>query len=96
VYWSEVLNRDIIDMDTGTRIGVAADVDFVFDEVTGAIRSFLVPGRGGPFGLFRLGAPIEIPWSAVHRVGPDAILVRSQTYKSRGPARSDTGAPPVG
>jgi len=92
MYWSEVLRRDIVDMDTGVKLGTAADVDFVLDEKTGAIRSLSLPERSGPFGLFKSGSFVNIPWSAVHRFGRHVILVRTST----GRRSADSDAPPVG
>ncbi len=71
---SELAGKDMIDVQTGTRIGVLGSADLLIDEETGKIDSILLSAGG--FGFKRRDETV-IPWAAIHKIGPDMILLSS-------------------
>jgi YlmC/YmxH family sporulation protein len=70
--FSQLANKEIINLLTGARLGVVGDSDLVVDPQTGQIEKLILPQRS------RLGRPTgitEIAWSAVRRVGPEVLIV---------------------
>lgn len=68
---SELASKDIINLTNGGRLGSLGDCDLVIDPETGAIEAIMVPQRG----RMNRGQRIEIPWSAIRRVGPEVMIV---------------------
>lgn len=68
---SELASKDIINLATGGRLGSLGDSDFVIDPDTGVIQAILIVPRGRRAKQQRL----EIPWSAIRRVGPEVMIV---------------------
>ena len=68
---SELASKEIINLTTGGRLGSLKDSDFLIDPQTGTILAIVVGLRGRGARVERL----EIPWSAVRRVGPEVIIV---------------------
>lgn len=68
---SELASKDIINLSTGGRLGSLHDSDFLIDPETGAIQAIVIGLRGQRPRTDRL----EIPWSAVRRIGPEVIIV---------------------
>ncbi len=73
--WSEIGEREMIDINNGARLGRLDQADMVIDPETGEILDLLVTGATGLFGGFRKNVETQIPWSAVRQVGPQIILV---------------------
>ncbi|MCL5116528.1 MAG: YlmC/YmxH family sporulation protein [Firmicutes bacterium] len=68
---SELASKDIINLTNGGRLGSLGDSDLVIDPETGTIQAIIVPQRG----RLNRGQRIEIPWSAIRRVGPEVMIV---------------------
>lgn len=68
---SELASKDIINLTNGGRLGSLGDSDLVIDPETGMIQAIIVPQRGH----LNRGQRIEIPWSAIRRVGPEVMIV---------------------
>ncbi|MBR5429807.1 MAG: YlmC/YmxH family sporulation protein [Firmicutes bacterium] len=69
---SELAGKRIINLFDGEIIGTAGESDLLIDEAGGLITEIVLPpGRG------RLAArrPLNIPWSAVRKIGPEVIVV---------------------
>jgi len=65
--------REIVNLADGSRLGPMGDADILFDPDSGQIVALLLPaGDRGPFSRRRL---IEVPWTAVRRIGPDVVIV---------------------
>ncbi len=64
--------KEIINLETGRRMGTVGESDLVVDEGTGEIRALLLPYRHGIFGGSRA---VEVPWSCVRRIGPEVVIV---------------------
>ncbi|PSR23782.1 MAG: YlmC/YmxH family sporulation protein [Sulfobacillus acidophilus] len=68
---SELSSKDIVNLSDGGRLGTLGDSDLVINPETGAIEAIIIGSRRG---LSR-GLKIEIPWSAIRRVGPEVMIV---------------------
>lgn len=68
-------NKEIINICDGCRLGVLAESDLLIDEKTGKIKALLVPDSRSPFSLFNDRNFMEIPWTAVKKVGSDMIII---------------------
>ncbi|MEW8973463.1 MAG: YlmC/YmxH family sporulation protein [Tissierellaceae bacterium] len=73
---SELGNKEVVNLNNGGRLGLLADADIIFESDTGKIISIVVPEKR--MALKILGFEnngMEIPWSAIRKVGYDMIIV---------------------
>ncbi len=70
--FGELRGKEIINLQTGRRMGTVGESDLAVDEGTGEIQALLLPGRNGIFGGSR---EVEVPWSCVRRIGPEVVIV---------------------
>ena len=75
----ELGSREVIDIESGTRLGYVGDVEIVTES--GMVRSIVIPGRLRLFGLLGREEDFVIPWQAVRRFGEDIILVEHVALK---------------
>lgn len=72
--FSELRQKEIVNICDGARLGCASDMDL--DAQTGRILALIVPS---PFRFSRLftgeEGGIVIPWGCVVRIGDDVLLV---------------------
>ena len=73
---SEIQNKDVININTGEKIGNVIDVKI--DEENGKIESFILE-RKKFSSLFSSNDEIEIRYSQINKIGEDVILV--ETFK---------------
>ncbi len=75
---SEIGNKEIVDMSTGTNHGLLWDAEMIFDRKTGRIKSVLVQNRQST-GLFKKGYMDlrELPWSSIVIIGDDMVIFKS-------------------
>lgn len=72
----ELGNKEIVNLNNGGRLGLVADSDLIIDEETGEIISLLVPNRKISMRILGMESQgIEIPWSAIRKVGYDMIII---------------------
>ena len=71
--FSELRDKEIIDIHTGYRLGYACDLEL--DDREGCIASLVAPGRPRLFGLLGREEDYILPWKNIVRVGSDIILV---------------------
>lgn len=72
----ELGNKEIVNLNNGGRLGLVADSDLIIDEETGEIISLLVPDRKISMRILGMESQgIEIPWSAIRKVGYDMIII---------------------
>jgi YlmC/YmxH family sporulation protein len=72
---SELAGKELIDVRSGTRIGLLGGADLYIDEASGAIHSIVITQGGFSFGKKKEQS--IIPWAAIHKIGPDMILLDS-------------------
>lgn len=77
---SELGEKEIINLNNGGRLGLLNDADIVFDEDTGKIISLIAPEKRLSLKLLGIESNgMEIPWSAIRKIGYDMIIVELDT-----------------
>lgn len=75
--WSELAGKEIINIETGSRLGRAGEAEIVFNPETGEIEGLEVPLRRGFGAIFSLGRYVAVPWRSIRRIGPEVIIIES-------------------
>ena len=75
---SEIGNKEIVDLSTGTSYGQLWDAEMLFDRKSGKIKAALVPSLENA-GLFKRGFTdlYELPWNSIVIIGEDIIIFQS-------------------
>lgn len=71
---SELIGKDIVNIQNGSRMGTVADSDLVIQAETGEIESIILPSRGGLLSFWDK-SNYAIPWNSVRKIGPEVIIV---------------------
>lgn len=79
--FSQFGGKEIIDINSGERLGVISQSDLLIDPYTGQIESILLP-IGRFFSKHK--EEIVIPWRVVRKIGSEMVLVQ---LKERGGLR---------
>ncbi len=76
---SEIGNKEIVDLSTGSNHGQLWDADMLFDKKSGKIKAVLVPSLQST-GLFKKNFDnmCELPWGNIVIIGEDMIIFQSQ------------------
>lgn len=79
--FSQFGGKEIIDLNSGERLGVIHQSDLLIDPVTGRIQSILLP-----IGRFwgKQKEEIVIPWESIRKIGSEMVIVQ---LKERLPIR---------
>lgn len=72
---SEIGDKEIVDISTGSMHGKLWDAEMLFDEQTGIIKSLLVPDFQSFGSKFK--SNISLPWNSILIIGEDLIIFRS-------------------
>ncbi len=80
---SQIGGKEIVNLNTGERLGVVAQADLVIDEATGNIVKLLIPEERTQFSLFGERDYIEVPWENVKKIGNDMIIIEQDERKKR-------------
>ncbi|PWU68823.1 MULTISPECIES: YlmC/YmxH family sporulation protein [Gracilibacillus] len=72
----DLSNKELIDLSTGTRLGVLGQTDLEIDEKTGQILSFTVP-QYRMFGFKKSEVYSRINWKQIKKIGDDMIIVET-------------------
>lgn len=71
--WSELAEKELIDLVNGERLGLMGEADLVIDPRSGQVKS-LVLSTGGT--LFRKKREeITFDWGMIRKIGPEMVLV---------------------
>ena len=71
---TDLIGKDIVNIQNGARLGTVADSDLVIHAETGEIESIILPSRGGLLNLWDKNN-LAIPWEAVRKIGSEVIIV---------------------
>lgn len=85
VRFSELQNREVINVCDGCRIGFVCDLEL--DCTGGNICALVIPGKCKFFGLFGREDDFVIPWNCIRRIGNDIILVEVDLKCCRKPCK---------
>ena len=78
---TDLRDKEIIDVENGSRFGFVGDVEIDWDE--GKVGALIVPGRLRLFGLLGREEDVVIPMDAVRRFGEDIILIDAEHLPGR-------------
>lgn len=73
---SEIQNKDVININTGMKIGNIIDIKV--NSESGKIESLILEKKKFS-SIFSSNDEIEIYWSQINKIGEDVILVESLT-----------------
>ena len=71
--FSELRNKEIINIASGQRLGYVCDAEI--ELPAGVLKSLLAPGPCRFFGLFRREPDFLVPLGCITKIGRDIILV---------------------
>ncbi len=72
---AELAGKEIININDGSRLGVAGETDLAVDVETGIIQSIILPRKGGLLNFLSDRQELVIPWEAVKKIGMEVIIV---------------------
>jgi len=72
---TELIGKEIVNIFNGARLGVVAESDITFDAQSGYVHAIILPRRNNFLRLWMEQPAMEIPWSAVRKVGAEVIVV---------------------
>ncbi|QGH34584.1 YlmC/YmxH family sporulation protein [Gracilibacillus salitolerans] len=75
--FNDLSSKELIDLTTGSRLGVLGQTDLEIDEKTGQIISFTIP-QYSMFGLRKSESYSRIDWNQIKKVGDDMIIVETE------------------
>jgi len=75
VYLSKLEGKEIINLYDGSRLGVLGNAELMFNPDTGSIEALVLPGAHRFFNLGQSKEEITIPWTSIHKIGTDMMLV---------------------
>ncbi|MET3682058.1 YlmC/YmxH family sporulation protein [Alkalibacillus flavidus] len=75
---SELQTKDIIDMESGERLGVVTDLDI--DVTIGIVQGLIITIKGKWLGFFGAQEELMIYWNQIHMIGHDVILVNRSNH----------------
>ncbi len=72
---SELRAKDVVNVDTGKKLGKVMDIEFSAHD--GCVQAIVVPGEFKVGNLFKgEKTGLVIPWERIVRIGDDVILVQ--------------------
>lgn len=80
---SHIGGKEIVNINTGERLGKIAEADLIIDSTTGKIMRLLIPEDSFHFFLFGERKYIEIPWEDVKKIGNDMIIIERDERKRK-------------
>lgn len=78
--YSELSTKEIVNIDTGEKLGDLQDLDLLIDAQSGKILNLIVPNTHSKTLNRTQGM---IPWDRIHRFGQDMVLISSQCKDAR-------------
>ncbi len=76
---SELCERNVINITSGTNLGSVNDI--VFDEKNAQITHIIIYGRLKFFGILGREDDTYIPWADIKKIGIDVLLVDTDLNK---------------
>ncbi|WP_010649233.1 YlmC/YmxH family sporulation protein [Oceanobacillus massiliensis] len=77
--FKEMSDKEIINVNEGTRLGILGQTDLEIDEKSGQIESFIIPNYKW-FGLVKEGDETKIPWKSIKKIGEDMIMIETNHF----------------
>ena len=74
---AELRNKQVVCVKNGKVLGYISDIEL--DTKNGTLISLIIYGRPRVFGLFGKSEDIIIPWCDIEVIGPEIVLVSSDS-----------------
>lgn len=71
--WSELAEKELIDLVNGERLGSMGQVDLVIDPRTGKVKSLILTTGGFLFRKKR--EEMILDWGMIRKIGPEMVIV---------------------
>lgn len=79
---SELVQRDIVNLIDGSKLGVVKDVQI--DLTTGQVLALVIgSGERKFYGLLDAGRDVVVPWENIRKIGVHTVLVEVETLSTR-------------
>jgi YlmC/YmxH family sporulation protein len=72
--YQDISGKEIVNLNTGSRLGVLGQTDLEINEDTGKIEAFIIPNYKW-FGLKKDEPTTSISWDMIKKIGNDIILI---------------------
>lgn len=72
---SELIGKEIININDGMKLGVVGDSDLVINPESGEVDSIILPNRGNFVNFWIDRQKMVVPWGAVRKIGREVIVV---------------------
>ena len=74
---AELRNKQVVCVKNGKVLGYISDIEL--DTQSGSLISLIIYGRPRFLGLFSKTEDIVIPWNDIEVIGPETVLVKSDS-----------------
>ncbi|NLM04753.1 MAG: YlmC/YmxH family sporulation protein [Clostridiales bacterium] len=81
--FSQIGEKEIVNLNNGSRLGIISESDLLINIRTGKILSMLVPDRKGFLNFFSNDGYFEIPWECIRKIGHDMIIIELDEYDKK-------------
>lgn len=72
--FSEFYGKEVIDVESGEKLGVVGNSDLVIDINSGKIKALLIPEKNN-FSFKKTKEEIYISWNSIKKIGSEMIIV---------------------
>lgn len=72
--YGEISGKEIININSGARLGMLGQTDLQIDKTTGEIKYLIVPNYSW-FGFKKSDQQLAVPWHCIKKIGKDIILI---------------------
>lgn len=76
---SELKHKEIIDIDSGIRLGKIGDSEISFDAASGKLIDLMIPGQDEGFRLFGKCEVQLVAWDRISKISEDFILISAHS-----------------
>lgn len=73
--YKDISGKEIINVNTGSRLGILGQTDLQINIETGKIESFIIPTYKW-FGFKKEEVEATITWDMIQKIGSDIILIQ--------------------
>ena len=80
---SELRHKEVIDIDSGMRLGRISDCEVSIDPTSGRLIDIMVPTDDDGFSLFHKNGIQLVRWERIHKIGNDFILLSANDDLNR-------------
>ncbi|OEG00453.1 hypothetical protein BHF71_00665 [Vulcanibacillus modesticaldus] len=77
--FSDFNGKEVIDINSGEKIGIIGHTDLVIDPKSGEIEALILP-RNSIFGFKNKKEEIYISWNAIRKIGSDMIIIEKKNH----------------